>query len=769
MSLPRQRIPRPDGSGGESSEHWAGRYARWTVRWRWQIILGWAIGLLLLVLAPPVKSGNELASIIPLNSPAIQAELNALSEFGYPLSSRTAIIQRDPAGLSVYTQATSVLDAIALNQKEDLPYPLLGAIPITNAVRLGGTGETNTAVLTYLFMDPTSSFARQRDAANRYIAENLDRPDDHVVGVAGSIPARAEQGRLVAENLPRLELLTVLAIVILVGLTFRSLVAPLIALGAAGIAFIATLHLSSLLGGLLGIVTPAELEPLLVALLLGVVTDYTIFYVTALQVRLPTAPGWRSAVVGAVTADTPIVAAAGITVAAGTAALLAASSEFYKGFGPAMALAVLCGLAVSVTLVPALLAILGPTVLWPGPLLSQRFAGRSVFGGRPVERMRSAIARVEPWERLTRRKVATIVVVASFGILGVASLPLTHIRLGVGFTSSLPPDNPVAQSARAASAAFAPGITSPTMILVTGPQVADHLAQLSTLQRLVAAEPGVAGVIGPAQNFTQRKLSIVLASSGNAARMLVVLEHDPLDADAIADLGRLRQHLPALASQSGLGWTTTSIGGDTALAEGLVSDTGTDLYRIAFAAIAVNLILLMIFLRALVAPLYLLASSILALLAALGLTVWVFMDLGGEQGLTFYVPFAAAVLLVSLGSDYNIFGVGRIWEAARTVPLREAVIAQVPGSARAITAAGLTLAASFGMLATIPMSPFRELAFAMSVGILIDSVLVRTLLMPGLLILVGPASGWPGPNLRQARESARAHSWSRDSKLRRPR
>jgi RND superfamily putative drug exporter len=157
---------------------------------------------------------------------------------------------------------------------------------------------------------------------------------------------------------------------------------------------------------------------------------------------------------------------------------------------------------------------------------------------------------------------------------------------------------------------------------------------------------------------------------------------------------------------------------------------------------------LVVFLRALVAPLYLLASSILALTASLGVTVWLFMDQLGRESLTFYVPFAAAVLLVALGSDYNIFGVGHVWDQARHTPLRAAIRKAVPESTRAITTAGVVLAASFGMLATIPLRPFQELAFAMSVGILIDVLLVRSLLVPCLLTLVGPASAWPSRRLR---------------------
>ena len=740
----------------DQRQGWFARYASWTVRHRWYIVGGWVVLALALVLTPPPpQNGSEIASIIPLDSPALSAELRSLQEFGFPLSSRTAVVQRDPAGLSVYVQTESALDALGINQRKDLEWPLLGAIPITNSLSLYGPGsERNTAVLTYLFMNPISSFSSQQEAAQRYIDQHLGRPEDHVVGVTGSVPARAQQADLVNENLPRLELFTVLAIIVLVGLTFRSIVAPLIALVCSALAFVVTTRLSAWLSSLSGITTPAELEPLLVALLLGVVTDYTIFYVTAFQSRVGRAGHWRDAVRSAVAVDTPIVGAAGVTVAAGTAALLAAKSEFFRGFGPAMALAVLVGLLVSVTLVPAALAILGPRVFWPR---HTKAAQRRwpVPGGALWRQGRQRLARLHLMRRLATRRAAAAVVLSCVALLGLASVAVRGLDLGVAFSSSLPADNPVKVASDAASRAFAPGITSPTTLLIEGPKVTSQLPALQDLQQRIEAEPGVAGVLGPAQNFTAKAFDVVLAKSGNAARMLIVLKSDPLDATAINDLTALRERLPAIAASSGLGSMRFSLGGDTALAEGLVTSTESDLYRIAIAGIGVNLLLLVVFLRALVAPLFLLASSVLALTASLGLTVWVFMDLGTTDGLTFYVPFAAAVLLVSLGSDYNIFGVGRVWEEARTLPLREAVIKAVPESSRAITSAGLTLAVSFGMLAIIPLSPFRELGFTMACGILIDAFLVRSLLVPALLVLVGPASGWPGPHLRRSRGSVR--------------
>ena len=119
----------------------------------------------------------------------------------------------------------------------------------------------------------------------------------------------------------------------------------------------------------------------------------------------------------------------------------------------------------------------------------------------------------------------------------------------------------------------------------------------------------------------------------------------------------------------------------------------------------------------------------------------------GHQGLTFYAPFAAAVLLIALGSDYNVFAVGPIWQEAARRPLAEALAVAVPGSSRAITIAGLILAATFAMVAIIPLSTFRQIAFAMTVGLLLDTLIIRPILTPAVLTLLGPAAGWPGKRI----------------------
>jgi RND superfamily putative drug exporter len=260
----------------------------------------------------------------------------------------------------------------------------------------------------------------------------------------------------------------------------------------------------------------------------------------------------------------------------------------------------------------------------------------------------------------------------------------------------------------------------------------------------VAREPGVARVLGPGHG-PRLAVPLFVARSGTNARFLAVLQSEPLDARAIAALRRLRDDMPELRRRAGLGDATISYAGDTALADDTVSAVRRDSVRVGLAVLLVNLVLLALFLRAILAPLYLLAASVLAVGAALGATTWLMESVLGHDDVTYYVPFAAAVLLLSLGSDYNVFVVGRIWQRARERPLREAIAEVAPRTSATVTTAGLTLAGSFALLALIPLRTMRELALAMALGILLDTFVVRSLLVPSLLALFrrreqGPAT-----------------------------
>jgi RND superfamily putative drug exporter len=309
----------------------------------------------------------------------------------------------------------------------------------------------------------------------------------------------------------------------------------------------------------------------------------------------------------------------------------------------------------------------------------------------------------------------------------------------------------------------APGILSPTEILVIGPGVAGQTGALARLQHELAGQPGVAEAAGPASLPSETgQLNPMLARSGGGARFVLVEKTDPLDATAISRVRALQDDLPALGRSAGLAGARFEVAGQTALTGDAIRSIFADLGRVVLAIMLVTLVLLALFLRSALAPVYLLAASVLAVFAALGLTMLICQEILGFGSLVYFVPFAAGVLLVSLGSDYNVFVVGRIWEEARRRPVPDAVAVAAPQASRAITTAGVALAASFAMLAVIPLEQFRQTAIIMAVGVIIDAIAVRSLLVPALVALFGRLGMWPGHRVNVVRTAAgRRLAWRR--------
>src|SRR6185312_15990360 len=326
---------------------------------------------------------------------------------------------------------------------------------------------------------------------------------------------------------------------------------------------------------------------------------------------------------------------------------------------------VLTAMAVSMTLGPALMAIFGGLLFRPVPRwLRRQGVTRREGGGRGPGRsparwnLRTRAARLA-----AARPMALLISAASVAGLLAAAWGAHTIHLGSPLIRELPASASAARAGAAAADGFAPGILSPTEILVTGPGVAGQTAALARLQHGLATQPGVAEIAGPASLPGSVPVNPMLTASGGAARFVVVENTDPLDATAISRVQQLRHDLPALARAAGLRGVRFELAGQTAL-------TG---------------------------------DSIGSVFAALGLTIGIGQHILGYGSLVYFVPFAAGVLLVSLGSDYNVFVVGRIWEEARRRPVADAVAVATPQASRAITTAGVALAASFAMLAVIPL------------------------------------------------------------------
>jgi putative drug exporter of the RND superfamily len=782
----------------------AGPLARWyaftVVSLRFLLIGGWAAAVAAaIVYLPPLNASSAgLSNLIPAGSPAARAESDAIALFGFPLDAPVAVVQRDPYGLPTATLDRAVRQGIAVDQQlagrpgqlsqyvraaqaaEALaragqagaaaqaltgpvsPGPpggipgLAGAFPLPNTPGLlPGTAEHSTTVITFLYFRAGTSFGAQTAGADAYVRWYLNQPADHVVGVTGPVPAEYAQSQIISHDLWWVELFTVLAIAVIVGLRFGSTGAPLAALACAGTAYVLAVRIVAWQAERMGTSLPPDLEPVLVVLLLGVTTDYSVFFLDAMRSRLAEGlPRLRAARVA--TAEVaPIILAAGLIVAAATASLAVARTELLRAFGPGLALTVLTAMVVSMTLAPALIAVFGGALFRPRlPRTGlSRAEPSQADGSRAGPQPRQHAGR--RWDLRFRaarlaaaRPVALLIAAACTAALLAAAWGVRDLRLGSPLIRELPASSSVVKAGTAAADGFAPGILSPTEILVIGPGVTTQTAALARLQHELAAQPGVAEVAGPASlsglPAAAEPLNPMLARSGGAARFALVETTDPLDAAAIGHLRTLQDRLSSLGRSAGLAGVRFEVAGETALTGDAISSIFADVGRVVLAILAVTLVLLVLFLRSLLAPVYLLAASVLAVFASLGLTMVICREFLGSVSLVYFVPFAAGVLLVSLGSDYNVFVVGRIWEEARRRPVPDAVAFAAPQASRAITTAGVALAASFAMLAVIPLEQFRQIAIAMAAGVILDAVAVRSLLVPALVALFGRLGMWPG-------------------------
>ncbi|MFL5959662.1 MAG: MMPL family transporter [Gaiellaceae bacterium] len=742
----RRRLGRLQSGEAAAPEPPAGRVAR-----AYGALVVWAAPLLVAAVAvvtygayrllPSISTAPTATSnaLLPKHPAALAVEKESRNLFGAPVATPYAVVQRDPAGLSANVQKLSVAKAVRLD-KANGPADLRGivAVPVLNTLGIvPGSREHGTTIVTYLYFPHSTPSGRAVTDSSRYAA--WLGPRLHAVGATGAAAARIEQYDLLESRLRWTEGATVALIVLIVGIALRAVLAPILTVLSAGVAFVISQHALGWLEAHSNLTMPNELTGVAVALMLGIVTDYSVFYFSSAREQLREGVRTREAVRRATVLNTPIVFTAGVVVSFGVASLMLGTLGFFHSFGPGMAITVATGLLVAVLLVPATLRLLGPAVFWPG--LRQ--------GPPTIREWRKSVSRF-----VTAKPVALLIAAVLLAALVAAGLGLSRgLPLGLQLVKGLPSGNPVAVAADEASRGFAPGVLSPTELLLRASGVENRRADLVRLQAALEREPHVAGVVGPGEQPTKSRIGAAFAPKGGAARYAIIFDSDPTEAPAIDHLKRLEHALPGLLRRFGLGGADVGWGGETALGVETVQATNASLWRVLAAALGVNFVLLLLFLRSLLAPVYLLFASAAALAATFGLTVYFFTRVLHDSGLPYYVPVAFSVLLLSLGSDYNIFVVGRIWKEADRRPLREAVAVAGPRAGRAITVAGVALASSFALLAIIPITPFAVMAFSMAVGILLDSFLVRSLLVPALVVLFGRAGRWPRSSLSEPLES----------------
>jgi RND superfamily putative drug exporter len=703
----------------------AGRAVVWL---RFLIVPAWIAATVLAIAHLPSAfeaEAGELGSLLPHSSEALEVEHKAIEKFGLPLLSRTMVVARRPQGFSA-AQTSAAARYIAATDRSESP-GAVKAVPIADAPGMLG-GRPATTIVAYLYPDPALSEDESQESAERF-ASGLGRATSApLVKVTGALPGTRSETELAESHLIWVELATALLVVGILALYFRSFGIPLLGVATVAIAYLCADRILGWIAERYGLSIPREAEPVIVALIFGVLTDYLVFFVSDYRQRLRQGAASGEAVGEATSELLPVILTAALMIAGATLTLLLSGVRFLSAFGPSMAVAVIVSALVAMTLVPAALAIFGRALLWPGGLAQQP-------SGEVEEEEATGKAGARGHLLGAAVRVPVLTALLCVAVLLVAASGLRHLELGNPVMRGLPETSEPRQGYDAAAAGIGPGVLGPTMLVLEGPGIAGREAQLAGLQARLEDEPGVVNVLGPADQPLPSRAGVMLAPDGGAARYVLALAGDPDGAGAIGALSGLEADLPALLAGSGLAGAKTGITGDTTIASELTDETTTAFVRVTPAAVVVLLVLLWLLLGSWTAPLYLVGSSLLVVAAALGLTVYVFQDLLGYGELAFFVPVASAILLLALGADYNVFLISRIWREAEDQELRPAIRSAGARAGRVITVAGLILALSFAAIALIPIQGFREIAFALCVGLLLDTLLARTLLIPALVAI----------------------------------
>jgi RND superfamily putative drug exporter len=719
---------------------WRG-LARAIVWLRFLIVAAWIAGVVFATIHLPSafeSESGDAESLVPHSSEAVEVEEKADKTFGTPLISRTMAVASRPQGFSGPALSAVGKYIAATDRKEG--ESAIRAVPLVDMPGLLASHQTATTLVVYLYIPTILSEDEQQEAAEGFAAGLSRVSGAEAVKVTGSLPGTRAEDDVATSHILWVEIATAVLVVAILAFYFGSLWVPLLALATVGLAYLGVDRALGWAGGQFNLSFSSEVEPVIIGLLFGVLTDYLVFFVSGYRDRLRAGTEPLVAVTEVTAELLPVILAAALMIAGATLTLLISGVHLLAAFGPAMAIAVVIAAAIALTLVPAALAIFGRALLWPRGAGGPETASGEDAAAAPGMRGRLIGGAI---------RVPALTAILCVVALGAGATGLSQLALGNPVMRGLPPTNEVHQGYDLAAAGLGAGVLGPTMVVVEGEGVGENTARLAALETALGEQEGVSGVLGPAAEPLPGEPGLMVAPGGDAARYLLVLDGDPDGARASQALSEIEENLPDLTRRSGLGEASVGVTGDTTIATELTEETWSALERVAPAAIVVLLLLLWVLLRSWTAPLYLVGVSVLVVAAALGITVYVFQDLLGYGELAFIVPVAAAILLLALGADYNVFLISRIWSEAERAPLKPAIRSAGVVAGRAITVAGLILALSFAAVMLIPIQSFREIGFALFVGLLLDTLIARTLLIPALVAIFGRDRGEPEAGARQ--------------------
>jgi len=683
---------------------WDGVAAAVTGRRSWLLGLGVALlaaGFMVLI------GGNAAAGQAPLSVPADSdsAKVDALAR-QFPGGDRVPLIvvvnradggNLDSADVSAAQQARDRMQAVA--QAGGAPAGTATAPAMVSADGKAAIGVVPIgADLSGLALN--DAVAALRTAVNTGLPAGLQA---HVTGgpAFGADIANAFTGANVT-----LLAVTASVVALLLIATYRSPVLWLVPMLVIGFADRVATSVGTAVASLTGLSFDGATSGITSVLVFGAGTNYALLLISRYRQELRRHPEHRKALRRAVRMAGPAIVASNATVVLALLTLLFASTPSTRSLGALAA----CGLvvaAVSVLVVlPPLLALCGRRLFWP-------------LIPRPDTNTDGATLDSGPWHRVAEWVAGRPAVVAAVAIAVLAALAtgLLGTRIGLSQTEQFRVQADSVSGYDIVAAHFPAGLTNPTLVVAS-------TAQASQVQQAIGSTPGVVSVTESGQ------------SASGLTKWSVVIDSPPSSDQAFKTVAALR-HSTRSVTPSAL------VGGPDAQALDVRDAAAHDRLVLIPAILAVILVVLYVLLRSALAPPTLLAATILGALAALGIGGWASMHVFGFPALDNSTPLFAFLFLAALGVDYTIFLVTRAREEAANHGARDGMVRAVSATGGVITSAGIVLAAVFCVLGVLPLIVLTQLGIIVGLGILLDTFIVRTLVIPALFALIGDRIWWP--------------------------
>ncbi|MFD5619253.1 MMPL family transporter [Streptomyces yangpuensis] len=511
------------------------------------------------------------------------------------------------------------------------------------------------------------------------------------------------------------------AVLLILLLVYRSLLLPLViiisAVFALGLACAVVYALADR-----GIVrVDGQVQGILSILVIGAATDYALLLAARYREELAARGDRTAAALAAVRRSAGAITASAATVALGLLALLASDLTNNRALGPVGAIGIVCSVLATLTFLPAVLVLLGRAAFWPA---TPKPGDATAEGHRVWRRIAAVIDRAP--RRVWASTTLLMIVLAAFApALSSGGVPLDEIFVK---------DASSVAAQKALSRHFPGGSGQPAVIIADAGKAADVQALASATDGVASAAPVTAsGRPGEGEPLAVDGRIRIDATLTAAA-----------DSDAAKrTIAELRTRLHSVPEADAI------VGGYTAQQYDTEQTAARDRTVIVPVVLGIILLILVLLLRSLLVPALLVATVALNFLATLGVSALVFEHLLGFSGTDASVPLYGFVFLVALGVDYNIFLMSRVREESLAHGVRRGVLRGLTTTGGVITSAGVVLAATFAALMVIPLAFLVQIAFIVAFGVLLDTLVVRSLLVPALVVDIGPRSWWPSSLARR--------------------